>query len=64
MCEALKELMADELKAAENKGRDYVNILNTKLGEMGRNEDIQKAAKDPEYQKQLIREFVDKDFGK
>lgn len=38
-------------------GERRVNNLNLKLSELGRNDDILKAAIDPEYQRQLFKEF-------
>lgn len=57
MCEALEELMKDELDARENKGKEQVNELNLKLSALGRTDDIIKAASNPAYQKQLFEEF-------
>lgn len=37
--------------------KDRINQLNLLLAESGRTEDIIKAAKDPEYQKELLKEF-------
>lgn len=65
MCEALREIMSDmieeELEEEFEKGKRYaekrVNDLIGKLLELGRNDDISKAVKDPEYQKRLFEEF-------
>ena len=65
MCDALEELMKEELEAkkiegkieGESRGKDRVNALVLKLSAIGRTEDIVKAAADPEYQKQLFEEF-------
>ncbi len=57
MCEALEELMKDELDAKEEEGETKVNSLIVKLSEAGRMEDIVRAAKDREYQKKLFAEF-------
>ncbi len=61
MCEALEELMKDELDAKEREGRrkgeEQVNSLIVKLSEAGRMEDIVRAAQDREYQKKLFAEF-------
>ena len=46
-----------------NNGFNLINALNKKLAELGRTEDIIKASQNPEYQKQLIRELVDENFG-
>ena len=53
MCKALEEIM--DRKIAEEAAR--VNKLTLKLAELGRMDDIIKAAKDPEYQCQLLRDF-------
>lgn len=65
MCEALEELMKDELEAKKNEGKrigtrqgeNRVNALVLKLSELGRTEDIIKAAGDGEYQQRLFEEF-------
>lgn len=51
MCEALEELMYEEL------GEKRVNALTMRLYELGRTDDIIKAALDKEYQKKLFEEF-------
>ncbi|HJD45882.1 MAG TPA: hypothetical protein H9909_03485 [Candidatus Mediterraneibacter norfolkensis] len=81
MCDALRELFAEELEekyqAGESKGRQEVrregrqegrregrqegrselSRLILKLSEMGRTDDIVKAAENPEYQEQLMKEL-------
>lgn len=65
MCEALEELMKEELEAKRAEGKeigkqqalDRVNMLNLKLAESNRLEDIVKAASDKAYQEQLFQEF-------
>lgn len=65
MCEALRELFADELEKARQEsqregrreGLAAINKMNLKLSELGRTEDILKAARDPEFQEQLLKEF-------
>lgn len=61
MCDALKELFAEELqenyRAGEDKGRKEFGRLVLKLAELGRTDDIIKAAENPEYQEQLLREL-------
>ena len=65
MCDALKELFAEELEekyqAGENEGRregrSELSRLILKLSELGRTDDIVKAAKNPEYQEQLMEEL-------
>lgn len=51
MCEALEELMYEELEEKR------VNALTLRLYELGRTDDIIKAALDKEYQKKLFEEF-------
>lgn len=65
MCEALEELMKEELEAKRAEGKEIgkqqalnrVNLLNLKLAELNRLEDIVKAASDQVYQEQLFQEF-------
>ena len=65
MCEALEELMKEELEAKRAEGKEIgkqhalnrVNLLNLKLAELNRLEDIVKAASDQAYQEQLFQEF-------
>lgn len=61
MCEALEELMKDELDAREQQeeiqGEIRVNRLILKLSQCGRISDIIRSASDSEYQKQLFSEF-------
>ncbi len=65
MCEALEELMKEELEAKRAEGKEIgkqqalnrVNMLNLKLAELNRLEDIVKAASDQVYQEQLFQEF-------
>jgi hypothetical protein len=66
MCEALREIMAEDLKEAEDKGiglgielgTDRVNSLNRILIAEGRLDDLTRATSDPAYQKELIKELV------
>ncbi|WP_026651043.1 hypothetical protein [Butyrivibrio proteoclasticus] len=66
MCEALKELMADELKEAHTKGelvgteigKDTVNRLNEILLKEGRLDDLKKATTDSEFQNKLIKDLL------
>lgn len=46
MCEALRELMKDELDAKKIEGEKLINELIIKLDQAGRTNDIVKAAKD------------------
>ncbi len=65
MCEALRELMKDELEereriakeAGEEFGETRVNQLNQKLISLNRFDDIVKSVSDNLYQKKLFAEF-------
>ena len=61
MCNALLELMKDELdekrEEGEALGENRINQLNLKLSELNRSDEILKAAVDREYQKKLLNEF-------
>ncbi len=65
MCDALRELFAEELEeeyqAGESEGRREGRVefsrLILKLTELGRTDDIIKAAENPEYQEQLLKEL-------
>ena len=65
MCNALLELMKDELdekreegiREGESLGESRINQLNLKLSELSRSDEILKAAVDREYQKKLLKEF-------
>ena len=65
MCDALRELFAEELEenyqAGESKGRQEgrseLSRLILKLSELGRTDDIVKAAENQEYQEQLMKEL-------
>lgn len=61
MCEALMELMKDELeereRLGEQQGEDRVNQLIEKLISLNRMDDIVKSVSDRLYQKQLFAEF-------
>lgn len=65
MCEALMELMKDELEErerlgearGEQQGEDRVNQLIEKLISLNRMDDIVKSVSDRLYQKQLFAEF-------
>ena len=65
MCNALLELMKDELdekreegiKEGESLGVNRINQLILKLSELNRTDEILKAAADREYQKKLLKEF-------
>lgn len=69
MCDALRELFAEELEeeyqAGESEGRREGRLegrvefsrLILKLTELGRTDDIIKAAENPEYQEQLLKEL-------
>lgn len=69
MCNALLELMKDELdkkreegiregiKEGESLGANRINQLILKLSELNRTDEILKAAADREYQKKLLKEL-------
>ena len=61
MCDALRELFAEELKenyqAGEDQGRRELSRLILKLSELGRTDEIIKAAESPEYQEKLMKEL-------
>ena len=61
MCNALLELMKDELdekrEEGEVLGENRINQLILKLSELNRTDEILKAAADREYQKKLLKEF-------
>ena len=69
MCEALRRLMKDELEAERMEGEEIgkekgekqmllgMNSLILKLSELGRMDDMVKAAKDKGYQEKLFKEF-------
>ena len=61
--EGIKEGIKEGKLKGKIEGIDLINALNKKLAELGRTEDIIKASQDSEYQKQLIRELVDENFG-
>nr|WP_297705739.1 hypothetical protein [uncultured Butyrivibrio sp.] len=62
MCEALKEIMAEDLKKAEAQGVEKINKLILVLTEEKRYDDLARAAQEPSYQAQLIRELVDPNY--
>lgn len=57
VCKAWEEQKEDGIRIGEQKGAERINQLIVKLADLGRSEDIVKAAKDAEYQKKLIEEF-------
>ena len=65
MCEALEELMKDELEAQLQKGKEIgqklgemrVNQLNQKLIALGRMDDMLKSVSDTIFQQKLFKEF-------
>ncbi len=73
MCEALEELMKDELEAQLQKGKEIgqkmgklqgqrqgtsrVNQLNQKLIALGRMDDMLKSVSDTVFQQKLFKEF-------
>lgn len=65
MCDALRELMKDELDAERDEGERNgkkigearVNELIKRLIELGRTDDITRSVTDKEFQQQLFEEF-------
>ena len=65
MCEALLELMKEEIEASkaesiakgEAKGVNMINTLNIRLINENRLEDLKRTAFDEEYQKKLLGEL-------
>lgn len=68
MCDALREIMADEIEALEKNAQEAAIKGNTEgeersfklmslLFNSNRSEDIKRAAADPDYRKQLFAEF-------
>lgn len=61
MCQALRELFADELEERENKGIEQgesrLGLLISRLLADGRISDAQKAASDTKYRKKYYQEY-------
>ena len=65
MCEALYELMRDKIEESEARGKaegkaegmDMINILNIRLINENRMEDLKRAASDKDYQRKLLAEL-------
>ncbi len=57
MCNLGEGIYQDGMKQGMEKEIDHVNVLNARLAEDGRTADIIRAAKEPEYQKQLFTEY-------
>ncbi len=57
MCEALREIMADELKEAEDKGKTEITTLYSWLFDLGRAGDVERSSKDPEFLNKLLKEY-------
>jgi len=53
----LKIIRADERELGYEEGIEQINQMNTKLIELGRVEDVLRAAKDRAYQEKLIMEL-------
>lgn len=49
----MRRLQRDSIQ----QGKQYINILVTKLIEAGRFDDLKRSAEDPEFQDQLLKEF-------
>ena len=50
----------DEIEHIKRDGREEVNRLNSILIDAGRMDDLARATKDPEYQKKLMEELLQK----
>ena len=73
MCQALREIMKEDFEAAETRGMEkgleqgreqgreqgenQLGSLITKLKELGRTDDVFKAAADKKYRDKLYKEF-------
>ena len=57
MCQTLEDIMNKREERIINTTKAQLNKLTLKLAELGRMDDIIKAAKDPEYQCQLLNDF-------
>ena len=57
MCEALRELMRDELDEREARGENKLASLNKKLYDLGRDDDVKRATTDQDYRNILYKEF-------
>lgn len=56
-CNALLEIMKDDLDARERQGETRINELNRKLIALDRFNDIIRSVSDPIFQKELFKEF-------
>lgn len=54
----IEHIKRDEREETTKEVTNTVNRLNLILIDMGRIDDLAKAAKDPEYQKKLIKELL------
>lgn len=57
MCQAIEELKREAKEIGEASGINTITILIGKLHSQNRDEDVWKAASDPEYLDQLLKEF-------
>ena len=61
MCQALREIMKEDFEAAEargmEQGENQLGSLITRLKELGRTDDVFKAAADKNYRDKLYKEF-------
>ena len=57
MCQTLEDIMNKREETIRNSTKNQMNTLTLKLAELGRIDDIIKAAKDNDYQHQLLAEF-------
>ena len=57
MCQTLEDIVNKRMEKAQLKGENRSNSLTLRLAELGRMDDIIKAAADKTYQYQLFEEF-------
>ena len=57
MCKAIQELRADEWEKGMEKGENKMALLISKLINLGRNGELEKAANDTEYREKLYYEL-------
>ena len=58
VCQAVKEIRDEERQEGRAEGEDRAMALMQKLFAAGRIDDAKKASEDPEYKKQLLKEFA------
>jgi hypothetical protein len=57
MCEALREIMADDLKEVEIKTKRNISTVATWLYDLKRDEDVKKALCDQAFMDELFEEY-------